>query len=184
MTVALQIAVGNVTPTPEQEAAGEVNGDGRINSANAALIMRLAAGLPLVATAAQMRALTAVQAAAVSISAPTDATAPQGGSARVPVSIDDAANLASADITLNYDPFISTATGVRTTSLSTNFDVEFNVPVAGQARISLKPKPGYEGDLTSGSGALVEVEFTGSLSATVGMTSTLNLAAVRLGDPY
>jgi hypothetical protein len=78
--LALQIAVGNIIPTPEQEAAGDMNGDGRINSADAALIMRLAAGLPLFPTAAQLNALSLIQADAVSISAPTAATLPEGGS--------------------------------------------------------------------------------------------------------
>jgi hypothetical protein len=102
----------------------------------------------------------------------------------VALSIDDAANLAGADITLNYDPFIATATGARPTTLSANFDVELNVPVAGQAKISLKPKAGHEGGLTSGSGALVEVQFTATDDATVDDTSSLTLATVRLGDRY
>jgi len=183
-TLALEIAVGNVIPTPEQEAAGDLNGDGRINSADAVLIMRLAAGLPLFPTAAQLNALSLARADAVSISAPTDATLPKGSSVWVALSIDDAANLAGADITLNYDPFIATATGARTTTLSANFDVELNVPVAGQAKISLKPKPGHEDGLTSGSGALVEVQFTATDDATVDDTSSLTLATARLGDRY
>jgi hypothetical protein len=56
--------------------------------------------------------------------------------------------------------------------------------VAGQARLALTPKHGYEGGLSSGSGALVEVQFTASRPVTVGMTTTLNLAAVHLYDPY
>jgi hypothetical protein len=182
--LALEIAVGNVIPTAEQMAAGDINGDRRINSADAALIMRLAAGLPLVPTTAQMRALSAARAAAVTVSAPADATVPQGGSAWVPLDISDAANLATTDIVLNYDPFIATVTGARAASLSTNFDVEFNVPVAGQAKISLKPKTGYEGGLTGGSGALVELQFTASDSASADSTSPINLATVRLSDPY
>jgi hypothetical protein len=62
-TLALQIAVGNIIPTPEQEAAGDMNGDERINSADAALIMRLAAGLPLFPSAPQ-RMLRSPKAAA------------------------------------------------------------------------------------------------------------------------
>lgn len=182
--LALEIAVGNVVPAPEQEAAGDVNGDGRINSADAVLIMRLASGLPLVPAGDQMGILATERVAAVSVSAPVTATAPQGGSVWVPLSIDDATDLAGADITLNYDPFVATAVGARTTSLSANFDVEYNVPVAGQAKISLKPQPEYEGGLAGGLGSLVEVQFTASPSATVGMTSTLNLATVRLSDGY
>ena len=115
------------------------------------------------------------------LSAPTNTAVSPGG---IALAVDDTANLAGGDIVLNYDPFVVTASDARATSLSADFDVEFNVPVAGQARISLKPKTASEGDLASGSGALVEIKFTGSASAAVDSTSTLNLASVRLNDQY
>jgi len=182
--LALEIAVGNVIPTPEQEAAGDMNGDGRINSADAALIMRLAAGLPTTPTVAQVMSIAMTQSTVVSVSVPGDAALPEGGTTWVAVSISDATHLTGADIVLNFDPFIAAATGARTTTLSANFDIEINVPVAGQARISLKPKTGHEDGLTSGSGALLEVRFVATTTAGPGDTSALTLASVRLSDRY
>lgn len=39
--IALQIALGKIIPTPYQMAVGDVNGDGRINSADVAIIMAM-----------------------------------------------------------------------------------------------------------------------------------------------
>jgi len=96
--LALEIAVGNLIPTPEQEAAGDINGDGRINSADAALILRIAAGMPLAPTAAEALSMEVAQPSAVTLSAPDDASVPERGSGWVAVSISDATNLAGADI--------------------------------------------------------------------------------------
>ena len=100
-----------------------------------------------------------------------------GGSSWVALSIDDASGVASVEITLNYNPFVVAAAAARTTTLSADFDVEFFVPVAGQAIISLKPKAGHESGLVSGSGAPTS-------SAAASATSPLNLANVRLSDAY
>jgi hypothetical protein len=181
-SLALEIAVGNLIPTPEQASAGDVNGDGRINAADAALIMRLAAGLPPVPDTRRLSA--ALQADSVTLSLSGQSSLPQGGSSWIPIQIDDATLLAGADFTLNYDPFIATLTGARTTALTINFDVAYNLPVAGQARIALKPRPGSEDGLGNGTGALVEVQFTALSEVPVGSTSPLNLVNTRLNDPF
>ena len=181
--IALDIAVDKVVATPEQEAAGDLNGDSRINAADAALIMRLAAGLPLFPTAAEAQLLAAAL-HAVGFSMPINATVGSGGSVWVPVNVSDAIGIAGVDLVVNYDPFLVAAASARTTALSTGFDLEFNVPVAGQAHISLKPDEGNEDGLTAGSGALVEIQFVAAADATVGQKSPLTLASTRLNDRY
>jgi hypothetical protein len=120
------------------------------------------------------------QPAAVGLSAPTNATVSPGG---IALAVDDAAHLVGGDIVLSYDPFVATASDARATSLSANLNIEFNVPVAGQARISLKPKTGYEGGLAGGSGALVEIKFTGSASAAHDSVPKQGDPAARIASP-
>jgi hypothetical protein len=180
----LQIAVGAVEPSAEQSAAGDLNGDGRLNAADAVVIMRLAAGLPLVPVSAQMASPAAVPTGPVNLSVPSYVAVPQGGSVWVPLTIDDALGLAGFDARLSYDPYVISAVEVRTTDLSANYDLAFHEPVAGQVRISLKPKVGYEDGLPGGSGPLVEVRFEDRDLTQGNAMTLLNPVAVRLSDPY
>jgi uncharacterized repeat protein (TIGR01451 family) len=118
------------------------------------------------------------------LSAPTHATVSPSGSTRVALAVDDDANLVGGDIVLNYDPSAVTASNARATSLSANLNVEFNVPGGEPGPHLAQAHTGSEGGLASGSGTLVEIRFTGSVSAAADSTSTLNLASVRLNDQY
>jgi hypothetical protein len=182
--LALQIAVGANEPTEEQMAAGDLNGDGWISAADAVLIMRMAAGLPLVPASTGLVSRSATQSDSVVISAPGDGQVSQGGSAWVPLTIDNASGLAGADLRLSYDPYIITAVDARTTALSANYDLAFHEAISGQLRISLKPKVGYEDGLPGGSGPLVEIQFQDRALAQGNAMTLLNPVAVRLSDPY
>jgi len=157
-TIALDIAVGNIEPTEEQFNAGDINGDGRINSADAALIKRIIEGLPLAPNEPERKRMASVRSSSVNVSVPNDVPISAGGSTWVPVNIDNAANVTGADIVLNYDPSFFTATGVRSTSMTEDFEVKFNMIYAGQIKISLGAKDDV--GLSSVSGTLFEVRFT------------------------
>ena len=183
--IALQLAVEKkppYPPTPEQAVAGDVNGDGRINSADAALIMRMAAGL------LQMPSAGAGFASMHSL-APTTLTIPNqdaepGQPLALPVQISNATGVAGAELVVNFEPSVLSVTGVQTTALTGNFNVQWNVPTAGELRISLSPKAGYEAGLSSGSGDFVTINLAVSSAAPLGSQSPVTLAMVRLSDTY
>lgn len=183
--IALQLAVEKRPPYPpstEQAVAGDVNGDGRINSADAALIMRIAAGLPLIpAKAAVVAPLQGL--APVNMTIP-NRNAGRGQALALPVQISSAAGVAGADLIVNFEPSVLIVTGVQSTALTSNFNVQWNVATPGALHISLSPKAGYEGGLSSGSGDFVTINFAVSSTAPLGSKSPVTLAAVRLSDTY
>ncbi len=183
-SICLQIAVGKVDPSEEQKTAGDVSGDTHIRSNDCSLIMILATGKELgehVPDDSAGKREVVFRSSTVNVSVPNAAVA-EGLSAWVPVEISSAANVTSADIILNYNPSLVTPTGVRTTPMTENFEVEYYVAEPGQAKISLIAKQG-EG-ISQGSGSLVEVEFTPQADAQTDSTSPLTLASVRLNDTY
>jgi len=95
----------------------------------------------------------------------------------VPISIDDAAGVAGADITLTFDASILTATGAQITALTGGFSL-ISSPTTGQIVISMARATG----IASGNGSFVEVLFDVSASATGGDTSPLHLQSVLLYD--
>lgn len=179
--IALSISVGNTEPTEKQLEAGDVNGDGRIRINDAALIERIWKGLPLFPEETETK--RTARSSTVRLSIPDNAVLPFGNSAWIPIDIDDAENLTGADIILNYDPSFITASGVRTTWLTDNFDAEFNTDQKGQLRISLTAREGEEG-LTNISGPLIEMQFTAPSDALENFVSPLTLASVHLNDTY
>ena len=183
--IALNIAVEKSPyhpPTPQQAVAGDVNGDRRINSADAALIMRIAAGLPLLPPpAANFDMLQALASVNMTVS---NQEAGRGRSLSLPVQISSATAVAGAELIVNFEPSAFSVTGVRTTALTSNFNVQWNLPSAGVLRISLSPKPGYENGLNSGSGDFVNIDFAVNSTAPLGSQSPVTLATVRLSDAY
>ncbi len=179
VSIALNIAVGNIEPSEEQRIAGDVSGDGTILTNDATLITQLAAGLPLTPPVARK---SSFRSHSVKVSVPENAVMPVGGTAWIPVEISSAANVSGAFIILNYDPSVISATDIRSTSLSDNCDVHMNTAQAGQVRISLSQRKGNS--LPDMSGALVELQFTAHPDAPENSTSPLTLASVHLNDVY
>ncbi len=184
-TIALNIAVEkspDYPPTAQQMVAGDVNGDKRINAADAALIMRIAAGLPVLPP-------PGVSMDPAQTLAPVDITIPSQEVARgrafsLPVNISSAAGVSGAELVINFEPSALDLSAVRVSSLTTNFNLQWNESSPGVLRISLSPKVGYESGISSGSGALVTIDFTALDDAPLGSHSPVTLAAVRLNDTY
>ena len=174
--LALKIATGEITPTWLQMQAGDINGDGVIDSADAILILRLAVGLPVnppqgaggSKRAAGSYTLTAGQA----IGLPNQTI-------RVPISIDNASGFSGADIRVNYDTSILTATGAYTTNLTSGFTFDYTIR-SNWIDIALSSSA----NLSSGSGSLVELEFTINSGAMLGSSSPLTISQKKLSGQY
>ncbi len=175
----LEIAVGNLIPTKKQRNAADVDADGDILSNDAALVLKLAAGETLAPkpSGTERRSLRSDP---VTVSLPDNLTVARNGNTWVPVNISDASGVMGSYIVINYDPALVSAQDVRTTSMTDGFDWTMNNKQSGQVRIGMSATKG-EG-ITSGSGALVEVKFTG-MDGTSG-TSPLVMAAAHLNDTY
>ncbi len=174
----LQIAVGNVDPTETEKNAGDVSGDGYIRSNDAAPILRIWKDKPLAPTETKRKVLSRIS--SVNVSVPGSTLISAGESAWIPIEINNATDVMGADIILNYDSSLVTATDCRTTLMTGNFTIKINKVQAGQIKIALSAMDG-EG-LPEISGTLAEVQFTAK-SDTSGI-SPLTLTSVRLNDSY
>jgi hypothetical protein len=183
--LALQISINAVEPTSEQLAAGDVNGDNLINAADAVIIMQMAAGTPVEVLESDEGFIRySSQAGNVIFSLPSGLALSPGESTWVSLNIDDATNIAGSDIKIGYNPYIVDLLDIRTTSLTSNMDLAYNITQEGQIRISIKPKPGFEDGLAGGSGPFVELQFKNVDNAQGNAISPLNLLVVRLNDKY
>jgi len=102
----LRIAAGLVTPTPTQECAADMNGDGRINSADAVMLLRTIAGLSapgagLSTGIGRHATLTLDKAYGVT-----------GESVKVPLRVDSIDGLAGGDISIAYSSAVLRAVRV------------------------------------------------------------------------
>ncbi len=178
----LQLAVGNRELTEELLNIGDASGDGRIRSNDSAMCLRIASGTELAPNISETRQKRNIRSYPINVSVPGDTAILAGESTWIPINISNSKDVAGADITLNYDPTFITATDVRTTSATENFDMEFNANQPGQVRISLSSEK-FDG-LPEGSGTLVEVEFMTKPNVLTNSVSRLTLAKVRLNDTY
>jgi len=102
-----------------------------------------------------------------------------GGLVKVPVLVSNAAGLASASLTINYDPEILSLEGVTNGGLGQTFAVEYGMS-EGQVQVAAVS----DNALAGGSGALVVLRFRANAGAVPGMASPLALADRRLGGQY
>ncbi len=173
----LKLAVGKAELTEDLLHIGDSSGDSRIRSNDAAMCMRISTGKELAPPFSEKKR-NLPRSSSVTVSVSDNIEVPAGGSIWVPVNISEIKDVAGADIVLNYDPTLLMVKDVRTSSLTENFDLDFNVQT-GQTKISLSSKDGDA--LSGGSGTLAEVEFTAKAITGV---SPLTLASVRLNDSY
>lgn len=96
----------------------------------------------------------------------------------IPVNIDNATNIAGADLTITFLSSILTAQAIYTADLTSSFSVTANTNTAGEVRIALANSTG----ISSGSGALVNIRFKVNANASSGSTSPLTLQSVTLND--
>lgn len=183
----LEIAVGNIELTDIYLTTGDVSGDRRIRTNDATLIMRLINGEILAFDPRSAREQRANLPSEVNIRLPSPTIIQPGGGTWVPVLIDNATGVSGAEFILNYDPMATIRpTRVRTTDLSQNFNLSYNIPQGpeetGQFRISLSSKDGK--GLESGSGALVEVFFESPSDIRENTSTPIVLAGARLNDTF
>lgn len=191
---ALRIAVGISKATAKEFSAGDVNGDGRVNSADVVLIMRMAVGLDVTPDSQTRRTAQAATDTPVTLSV-EGGRGLQGGTAWVPINVDNAADIAGGDLTLYYDPNVlepvqdtwgNVSVQMGTIAEGYNFQAAGHSAEPGEVRISVVQNQEYEKNntgLPGGSGALVKVQFTIKRSAPDGATP-VTLASAQLNDAY
>ncbi len=180
VAIALLIAVGKIKPTEEQSSAGNVNGDDYINSADVVRILHMIDTIPSRQTRMAARAATDTP---VTLSV-EDGRGLQGGTAYVSINVDNAADIAGGDLTINYDPDVLEiaepyAEAVQKTDMIQAFELKAHSNQPGVVKIALATAQ----TLTGGSGALVKVQFTIKHSAPDGATP-VTLASAQLNDAY
>ncbi len=178
VAIALLIAVGKIKPTEEQSSAGNVNGDDYINSADVVRILHMIDTVPSSQTRMATHAATDTP---VTLSV-EEGQGLQGGTAWVSINVDNAADIAGSDLTINYDPDvleIAESEAVQRTDMTQAFDLETHSSKSGVLKIALATAQ----TLTGGSGALVKVQFTIKRSAPDGATP-VTLASAQLNDTY
>jgi formylglycine-generating enzyme required for sulfatase activity len=96
----LDIAVHNETPTEAELFFGDLNGDRRIDAADAVLIMRLAQGLPI--NPPQEDKSLQKEFGSRFVSVPAAVSIPKGCQFLLPVTVDNAAAMAGMDLVVSY----------------------------------------------------------------------------------
>jgi len=178
--VAQQIANGEIEPTPLQLLAGDINGDGVIDSADVTLILRIVLGLPInpepdggaVPLARLLRQGTPH---VVSIA---NASGYYGDTVPVAVNISDASGVAGCDLTITFDATAFEVTDVALGTLTSGFSLEWTES-GGVLSISLASSTA----IGSGSGDLCVIHLKVRRSAIQGDTM-LNLASVKLSGEH
>lgn len=177
--IALQIASGQIIPTPEQEYAGDVNGDGLINSADASMILYYATHgtWPIPENILLAPQSTASNPVAVSLD---DASGAPGDVVEAALRLADVTSWAAGDFTVVYDrAVVSEVAGVRVSGMAGSFRVEYNDLGNGLLLISTADKTPI-----TGSDAVLIISFQISPNAARGSSSPLLITATRLYDNY
>ena len=175
--LALKIAVGELIPTELQKLAGDLNGDRKIDSADAVMILRKAVGLPVNPPQTGGGSLTrSVGEYAVEIS---DGWGLPGDTVYIPISIDNASDLAGLDLSLSYDPTVLTVLNVEKTELTNNFTPDY-YSQEGNLNLAISSDQALSGE----SGALLEVEFQVMPEAAIGSECDLHLEGIKLSGQF
>jgi hypothetical protein len=121
---------------------------------------------------------TVVQVCAYEVTIGAASVSP-GNSVQVPVLLDNAANVATVQLQVNYDPQLLTLTSLtnRSGTLGSNFGLSYEND-DGVVVVILYRQEG----LVAGSGELASLTFSANSGAEVSMESALTLAEVELGS--
>ncbi|MFC1713055.1 cohesin domain-containing protein [Candidatus Poribacteria bacterium] len=106
------------------------------------------------------------------------ATAPPGTSTIAQLRIDDATDIASGDMVIDYDASVITIDEVTATGLLSGIFLITNIDVPGEIRLSMAGATG----LLEGSGALIEITLTVNADAEVGTEATLSFGNAAIYD--
>jgi hypothetical protein len=174
---ALMISVRLVHALDWQWVAGDMNGDLIVDSVDAAMILRLVAGLNLFPAGPVLH-----PAGQMVLSAANVAGDP-GSFVEVPISINDPTGLAATDITVNYGPGVTleSAAAVALGSLTADFITQARL-AEGTAQIGLVRATGLSSD--AGPGSIVKLTFRISPSAAPGSVVPIQIATATLKGEF
>jgi hypothetical protein len=175
----LRIAVGLLIPNADQRVTGDVNADGTISAADATMILYYAAhqAWPVARGAAAMLAVAADQPITLQV-APETTAGVAGAEVRVPVTIDEAAELAGTTLLLQHGPgLIYRGASVDPELESRGFQLVANPTATGEIRLGLA---GGEG-LAGGKQRLMWLRFQVAETAT-DSTTWMQVAGAWIND--
>jgi uncharacterized protein (TIGR02597 family) len=110
----------------------------------------------------------------------TDHVVLAGGTVSVPVVVTNAAGLASAAVTINYDPQVLALESVASGNVAQNYSVQYSSAAEGTIKIAaVLPTPA-----SSGNGTLAVLHFHGNSGAVPGLSSLVTMADRTLGGQY
>lgn len=185
--MAMSLAVGR-PPNHRQRQVGDMNGDERINSADAVQIQQLARG-GRVATLTRATAL-ALRAASSTAEPVTLSIGRAAGAANQIVSLpiyatgvaQPSASASACDLIVNYNPRMAQLADVRSGDLTNDFIITHTESATQSVRIGMIPTA-PNGVMSSNSGILAYLDFIIRPSAPASW-SPVTLASARLSDVY
>ena len=171
--LALRISIDQITPTPQQQGACDVNGDAACSAADVSLIMCYAAGDPWSQCEAATTARPSTPLAAQSNIVRLDlGTTSAGQSVTTTVNIANGPEFAGGTFTFQYDPTQMTFDAASLTGLTNGFSVQSYVLQPGLVRVALARSTAINGD-----GAILNLRFN-----VTGSASSVSISGVRLND--
>jgi hypothetical protein len=184
--VALRISVGQITPTPQQQGACDVNGDAACSAADASLILCYSAGGTWSGCGSSARAVFPSQSWEQGTLA--KAVLPSQGGANIvrlglgttsagqamttTVTIANGSDFAGGTFTFQYDPNALTFSAASLTGLTNGFGVQSYVVQPGLVRVAVARDTAINAD-----GAILNLRFNVTDNA-----SPISLSDVRLND--
>ena len=174
--IALQIASGQITPTPEQLQAGDINGDGMVDAADATMILYYVAhghwpapdGGSLQLHAANANPLLSLD----------DVSGMPGATVETILRAENVSDWAGGKMVIVYDTaLVEEITTVEALGLTADFALMFHDDGAGLLYITLADNAPVAGD-----GTVATIRMRLASDARLGSNAPLVLAEARLND--
>ncbi len=180
-TLAHRIAIGQVIPTEDQIRAGDIDGDGRITKCDATLIKRIAEGKNInpggiISGGTGGDGEPGIDGYQLSIGS-FDAV--PGSLVQVPVLIDNAKNIASLEMRLNFDAQRLILQSVTTAPLTAAFGLDY---VIANDHVDIVMSSADQ--LFSGNGAVLYLNFLVDSVPAYGSSSPITIAQKGLANQY
>jgi uncharacterized repeat protein (TIGR01451 family) len=194
--LALRISVGQITPTPQQQGACDVNGDVACSAADATLILCYSAGgtwsgcgaaalaldshiqrqTPDVAIRQEQNTGVSAQSNIVRLGLGTTTA---GQAMTTTVTIANGREFAGGTFTFQYDPNRLTFSAASLAALTGGYNVQSYVLQPGLVRVALARRTAINAD-----GAILNLRFavTASLPEASSLREGISLSSVRLND--
>jgi len=174
--IALGISSGLISPTPEQETSGDINGNGSVNAADASMIYFYAVNgywpsLQLKSTL-EAKITSVITVGLEEIESPVGVTVP------ITLNLTTISDWAGSEFVIAYDPvFITSITDFTLSGIAAGFNVSVNEENLGQLHIAIA-----QDSPVAGSGVIATMQVHVSPNAPVGQTSTIALASAQFND--